>query len=667
MYVCLISNIYNLKKLLFFTSFLLYCYNLNAQAVFINELHYDNNGGDVNEGWEISGPAGTDLSCYDIVLYNGNGGASYNTITLSGTISDSQCGFGTLSFLTSGIQNGNPDGIALYNTCTSTLIQFLSYGGTFTATNGVVNGNNSTDIGITENGSSTVGHSLQLIGNGTTYTDFTWQTSASSSMGTINNGQAFCVCPGLSTQPINQPNTLSSTATSCFEGNSSWTLGTDAANVLVVISTSIITGSPTDGTAYIANSNFGSGSTLNTGEFIVYSGSSNTINITGLSENTTYYITTFSYNGTIPGCEENYLHVGVSSTFNTLSGCAVNGPQITSILFNSCNGNNEGTDEIFTFTTGTTPINIDDILIEYPFYDYCNSGCGSNTNINNPTYITNLNTLAGCTVFAYADPIPAGSDVMVFTGSSPSTVLDYSAQCGSSNLPIYVIFNNNTNISGRFGNNAIRTLIVSFGGGLTDTVTYDANVQADTDGSTVNFDAAGNPTYFFSNDCVYPLPIELLYFKAEIKDNYTKLKWATTTERNNNYFNIQKSLNGYDFSEIGNINGAGNSTQIINYIFTEDIKLEGLAYYRLKQVDYNGNISYSPIIKSTNSTSLIYYNNNQIHFNMSNSQVVNFYNLNGQLIKSKSIDHNQILDWHYKGFYIIEIPELQYRNKIICY
>ncbi len=92
-----------------------------------------------------------------------------------------------------------------------------------------------------------------------------------------------------------------------------------------------------------------------------------------------------------------------------------------------------------------------------------------------------------------------------------------------------------------------------------------------------------------------PLPVDLLYFKAENLNETAKLKWATASEINNDYFEIQKSIDGKNFNEIGRINGAGNSQQIIEYEFT-DLDLEpGTNYYRLKQTDYNGEFSYSGI------------------------------------------------------------------------
>ncbi|UJH91350.1 hypothetical protein LZ575_00690 [Antarcticibacterium sp. 1MA-6-2] len=122
--------------------------------VFINEIHYDNVSGDIEEGFELAGTAGTDLSAYSILLYNGSVGTVYNTITSNEVIPDQQNGYGTVSFIlpANGLQNGAPDGIALVKG--DEVIQFLSYEGEMVATAGAANGMTSTDIGV-EEGSST--------------------------------------------------------------------------------------------------------------------------------------------------------------------------------------------------------------------------------------------------------------------------------------------------------------------------------------------------------------------------------------------------------------------------------------------------------------------------------------------------------------------------------
>jgi predicted extracellular nuclease len=163
-----------------------------ATAVFINEIHYDNTGTDAGEAVEIAGPAGTNLTGWSIVLYNGTGGVVYDTDPLSGIIPDQQNGFGTiaLSYPVNGIQNGAPDGIALVDPG-SIVIQFLSYEGTFAAVGGPANGMASTDIGVSENGSESLGQSLRLSGTGTAYEDFTWNAPATASFGAVNTGQMF--------------------------------------------------------------------------------------------------------------------------------------------------------------------------------------------------------------------------------------------------------------------------------------------------------------------------------------------------------------------------------------------------------------------------------------------------------------------------------------------
>ena len=168
-------------------------------AVWINELHYDNASTDTGEAVEVAGAAGTDLSGWTLIGYNGNGGASYKTVNLSGVIADQGNGFGALSFDFSGMQNGGPDGIALVDAA-GNAVQFLSYEGSFAATNGPANGQTSTDIGVTETGSTPAGHSLQLTGEGTQYSDFTWQSASANTFGAINGGQSF----GSTPPPVNQ-------------------------------------------------------------------------------------------------------------------------------------------------------------------------------------------------------------------------------------------------------------------------------------------------------------------------------------------------------------------------------------------------------------------------------------------------------------------------------
>jgi hypothetical protein len=170
-------------------------FTTEAEPVFpnawINELHYDNVGTDVDEFYEvvIENAAGYTLSDFKVTLYNGSGGASYGSATLDSFTQGVTVGNYTIYYkYHSGIQNGEPDGLALDYLGNLIPGQFLSYEGTFTATNGPANGVLSTDIGVAEI-DSPVGNSLQLSGVGLLYSAFTWQTPLPHTPGEVNNGQ----------------------------------------------------------------------------------------------------------------------------------------------------------------------------------------------------------------------------------------------------------------------------------------------------------------------------------------------------------------------------------------------------------------------------------------------------------------------------------------------
>lgn len=189
-------------------------------SVWVNEIHYDNDGTDTGEFVEVAGTAGTDLAGWQIVAYNGNGGTVYATANLNGVLADQNNGVGTISIAISGLQNGAPDGVALID-AQGGVVQFLSYEGVMTATDGPAAGQSSQDIGVSEASSTPVGYSLQLSGSGSQYSDFTWQAAQAATAGSINTGQSI-----VSSAPVNALPTAVFTTTcthlECqFDGSSS--------------------------------------------------------------------------------------------------------------------------------------------------------------------------------------------------------------------------------------------------------------------------------------------------------------------------------------------------------------------------------------------------------------------------------------------------------------
>jgi hypothetical protein len=160
--------------------------------VWLNELHYDNQGQPQGEGVEIAGPAGYNLDGWRVLGYDGSNGHSYVTVPLSGTIPSEQAAHGTLWFPVAGdtFQNGPADGLALVD-AQGQVLQLLSYEGAFTALDGPAWALGSTDIGVSETGSTPAGSSLALQGAGSSYSSFTWAGPFAATPGSKNTGQTF--------------------------------------------------------------------------------------------------------------------------------------------------------------------------------------------------------------------------------------------------------------------------------------------------------------------------------------------------------------------------------------------------------------------------------------------------------------------------------------------
>lgn len=90
------------------------------------------------------------------------------------------------------------------------------------------------------------------------------------------------------------------------------------------------------------------------------------------------------------------------------------------------------------------------------------------------------------------------------------------------------------------------------------------------------------------------LPVSLVRFSADLKENKVELNWSTSSETNNKGFEIERSVDGNNFSKIAFVKGAGNSNKLIKYHFVDDYSSS--AYYRLKQLDFDGKFDYSKVI-----------------------------------------------------------------------
>lgn len=119
------------------------------------------------------------------------------------------------------------------------------------------------------------------------------------------------------------------------------------------------------------------------------------------------------------------------------------------------------------------------------------------------------------------------------------------------------------------------------------------------------FDADAN-----CNDINNPLPVILNNFIVSLNTaNQAELSWTTASEEDNDYFEVQRSSDAVNFETIGSVDGNGTSKSEIDYSFIDEFPASGISYYRLKQVDYDGKITYHRIIalNNTNEVSNVFH------------------------------------------------------------
>lgn len=99
--------------------------------------------------------------------------------------------------------------------------------------------------------------------------------------------------------------------------------------------------------------------------------------------------------------------------------------------------------------------------------------------------------------------------------------------------------------------------------------------------------------------CNFSLPTKIGYFQLRKNGNRVDVEWSTGSEFNNDYFDIERSLDGQNFARIIRVKGAGTSSSGHQYHTIDSFPASGLNYYRLKQVNFDGSFDYSEILTET--------------------------------------------------------------------
>lgn len=161
-----------------------------------------------------------------------------------------------------------------------------------------------------------------------------------------------------------------------------------------------------------------------------------------------------------------------------------------------------------------------------------------------------------------------------------------------------------------------------------------------------------------------PLPVSLIDFKAECNGENKEISWKTATEANNDYFTLERSTNGVDYQFVAQIDGAGNSNQMLSYNITDKNDLQ-IAYYKLIQTDFNGQTKiYGPVkVDCDNGKEKdiqIYPNPFESVITLALSNIsdedvsVNVYDMYGRLIE-KSVYH---ISGNYNNMITLELDQL---------
>lgn len=296
--------------------------SLASAAVFINEFHYDDatSAGDVGERIEIVATAGETLSNYRVYLYNGSSPSSAvtydNDLVPAGSVVT--CGgsvrIATLSYPTNGIQNGSNDGFALVDG-SGNVVQFLSYEGQITASGGPASGRTSTNLPVSESGSTAAGTSLQLSGSGSAYSQFAWQNSAAQTFGACNNGQSFTTStpntpPSVtSTTPSNGASNFPAAGDLVANFSEAVTLASGALTLQCATSGTVALTHPSSGTAITAST----GTALRAGESCTFTVVASKVSDAGGAHPAANTVANFTVASGGGGGTGYYSHVNTSS------------------------------------------------------------------------------------------------------------------------------------------------------------------------------------------------------------------------------------------------------------------------------------------------------------------------------------------------------------------
>jgi hypothetical protein len=349
--------------------------------------------------------------------------------------------------------------------------------------------------------------------------------------------------------------------------------------VLIVASESSIASVPTSttGEEYMADAEFGDGTDANADflgtEFPVYQGTGSQVTVTGLDNDVTYYLRIYVRWGT-------YWSVGNEVVVTPLQGCADINNDI--VFINEFHATNAGDDlDEGIEIAGPAGVDLNNYTLTFYSADgYIDTNIGDNGNVYLYGNIDNEDSDFGAMWYPIAD-LQYFAGVVLWNEMTGEIVEFLSYRIGS--FPAYEGIADGMN----------STYVTSYEN-LTAPVNF--SIQRSGTGTCPSDLAWQGPVLSsrgeINNGQQAVLPISLASFNGTLMDNRVLLKWQTASELNNDYMSIEHSMDARNFREIGTLKGQGNSQIAHNYELWHYYPEHGINYYRLRQVDFDGTVTY---------------------------------------------------------------------------
>jgi len=399
----------------------------------------------------------------------------------------------------------------------------------------------------------------------------------------------------------------------------------DEIMVIAKLNSAVTYGPSGDGSAYTANSTYTSGNDLGSGQYVVYKGTSTSVNVTGLNNGETYYFRTFVRRGNVWTDADQYQ--SASATPSGGSGNVI----ITEVADYL---NDAAKSYVEIYNAGSSSVNI--------------NGWQLNQYSPNASVSFSSTTQKNSAADFVLDP---GEYALIVNSDWSGLKSDYGI---SDNVAIFVGSSVPAISGGQYydlTDGSAKASVDEFGSSTTfsttDEMSYERNAIPSSDGTQEeSWSEVENTSYGYTpaGENNNPLPVEIINFYAEFDTDNVIIKWATASEENNDYFIVYKSVDAETFSELEKVYGNANSKITHKYTVIDNDLNSNIVYYKLKQVDFDGKFEFTDMIsvETKNKNRLLiqkaYFDGNNINLLIKTNTYdvlnINIYSIDGKLLNT---------------------------------